>query len=69
MIDVIQTGIRIRDLIHSSDYSVNDVADYLGTSNTSIYRYLRGAVLPSIDRLLLLSHLLGVTINDILVTI
>ena len=52
------------DLIREN--SEKNVAGYLGTDTTSVYRYIRGDVLPSTDRLLMLSTLLGVTINDLL---
>ena len=66
VIDVAATGAVIGDAIRNSAYSVRDVAGYLGTDTTSVYRYIRGDVLPSTDRLLMLSTLLGVTINDLL---
>ena len=44
------------------------IADYLGATNSLVYRYMRGEVLPSTDRLLALSVLLGITVNDLLVT-
>ena len=66
VIDVAATGNVIRDLIRGSSYSVRDIAGYLGTDTASVYRYMRGDVLPSTDRLLALSVLLGVSINDLL---
>lgn len=66
VIDITATGRNIDHLIHDSGYSVADVARYLGTSDSLVYRYLRGNVLPSTDRLLALSMLLHVPINDIL---
>ncbi len=66
VIDVAATGAVIGNAIRNSNYSVRDIAGYLGTDTTSIYRYMRGDVLPSTDRLLMLSTLLGMTINDLL---
>lgn len=66
VIDVAGTGNNIRRLINDNGYSVSAVADYLGATNSLVYRYIRGDVLPSTDRLYALSVLLGVTINDIL---
>ncbi len=45
------------------------MADYLGTTTSLVYRCIRGGVLPSTDRLLALSRLLGVTIDDMLLTL
>lgn len=69
VIDVAATGRNIGNAIHNSAYSVGDVAAYLGTSTSSVYRYIRGNVLPSTDRLLALSMLLNVSMNDLIGTI
>lgn len=68
VIDVAATGRNIGNVIRNSTYSVGDVADYLGTTTSSVYRYIRGDVLPSTDRLLALSTLLDTSINDLLKT-
>ena len=67
VIDIARTGANIHTMIHDSRYTVTDVADYLGSNTSLVYRYMRGEVLPSTDRLLALSVLLNVTVNDILV--
>ena len=69
VIDVTATGRNIGTMIRRSNYSVLDVADYLGTTPSLVYRYIRGDVLPSTDRLLALSTLLDVTINDMILTL
>lgn len=67
-IDIVATGDNIDTLIRDSGHTVNEIADYLGATPSLVYRYMRGAVLPSIDRLLALSVLLDISINDILAT-
>ena len=67
VIDLNATGRNIDHMIRNSGYSVTDIADYLGATNSLVYRYMRGEVLPSIDRLLALSVLLDVTLNDLLI--
>ena len=69
VIDITATGRNIDVLIHAHGYTVADIADYLGTTDSLVYRYIRGNVLPSTDRLLALSMLLHVPINDILAVI
>ena len=69
VIDIVATGRNINVLIHDHGYSVTDIANYLGTTDSLVYRYLRGIVLPSTDRLLALSVLLHVSINDILAVV
>jgi transcriptional regulator with XRE-family HTH domain len=66
VIDIEGTGIRIRDLIRESGHTVPEVSEYLGTSTSLVYRYLRGDVLPSIDRIVALSVYLEVPIDDII---
>ena len=67
VIDTDATGRNLDHMIRSSGYSVTEIADYLGATSSLVYRYMRGDVLPSTDRLLALSVLLGVTVNDLLV--
>ena len=69
VIDISATGSNLCRLIRNSGYSVTDVAGYLGATNSLVYRYMRGEVLPSTDRLLALSVLLGVTVNDLLAVV
>ncbi len=69
VIDPAATGRNIRMLIDSSGNTVAGVADMLGIADRStMYKWLRGDALPGIDNMLALSMLLGVSINDILVT-
>ena len=69
VIDVTATGRNIGTMIRRSNYSVPDGADYLGTTPSLVDRYIRGDVLPSTDRLLALSRLMDVTINDLILTL
>ena len=69
VIDTDATGRNLEHMIRNSGYSVSYVAEYLGATNSLVYRYMRGEVLPSTDRLLALSALLDVTINEILVVL
>ena len=69
VIDPVGTGSNIRNLIRNSGNSVADVGRTLGIADMStMYKWLRGDALPGIDNMLALSMLLGVSINDILVT-
>ena len=68
VIDVLGTGTNLRTMIDDRHMTVAAVAIYLGATTSLVYRYIRGEVLPSTDRLLALSSLLGVTVNDIIAT-
>ena len=69
VIDIEGTGIRIRELIRESGHTVSEVSEYLGAlgaSTSLVYRYIRGEVLPSIDRIVALSVYLEVPIERII---
>ena len=69
VIDPVQTGSNIRHLIKASGNTIAGVGRMLGIADMStMYKWLRGDALPGIDNMLALSILLGVPINDILVT-
>ena len=69
VIDPVRTGSNIRMLIKDSGNTVTGVGKMLGLADMStMYKWLRGDALPGIDNMLALCILLGVSINDILVT-
>ena len=69
VIDPVGTGTNLRKLIRNSGNTIAGVARMLGIADRStMYKWLRGDALPGIDNMMALSILLGVSINDILVT-
>lgn len=67
-IDMIQTGIKLKKYIDNSGMSVNDIQEYLHLScPQSIYRWMNGKILPSVDHLLMLSELFGIHMEELLV--
>lgn len=67
-INVKATGLRIRQLLDDADMSVRDLQNVMGfTTPQAIYKWLHGKCLPSIDNLVVLSMVLGVSINEIIV--
>lgn len=67
-IDMIQTGLRLKDYIEGSGMSVKDIQELLHLSCPQpIYRWIKGIILPSVDHLLLLSELFGVHMEELLV--
>ena len=66
MINTIETGRKIRELIKHSRYSVTDVSDILNISKTAMYCWFRGESLPSIDNLCLLAELLEIRVDDMI---
>lgn len=67
-LDVEKTGQRINKAIKDRGYKVADIQKALNFEcPQSIYRWLKGKALPSIDNLFLLSKLLDVPMQDLLV--
>lgn len=68
VIDLVETGRNIKDLIFKNNYTVIKLADKMHMETTSsIYKWIRGDGLPTIDNLAILASVLGVTIDDILI--
>ena len=66
MINMRDTGINLRQLMDKRGVSVKDVKDYLGlTSIQSVYNWLNGINMPTIDNLYALSQMLDVSIDEI----
>ena len=62
------TGLNIRRLRKERRISTWEIADYLGfTDVQAIYKWERGACLPTLENCFALSKLLNVTIEDIFV--
>ena len=67
-IDVIATGININDLRMSAGLSVKDIQNVFGFSTPqAVYKWIKGDSIPSVDNLVVLAKVLGVTINDIII--
>lgn len=67
-IDLEQTGIKLKSIIKAVGYDVKYIQQYLHLScPQSIYRWLKGKILPSVEHLSVLSILLGVHMEELLV--
>ena len=68
-IDMAKTGQNIVRLRKRAGLTVRDLQDAFGFGTPqAIYKWQQGLALPTIDNLVVLAALLGVTIDDILVT-
>ena len=68
VIDLAATGQNIKSLRKSAGISVRDLQNILGFTNPqAIYKWQNGDSLPSIDNLVILAAVLGVTVDEILV--
>lgn len=68
MIDTIGTGRNIAILRKRAGLSVADLQDVFGFATPqAIYKWQRGMTLPTIDNLVVLAEVFGVTMDEIIV--
>lgn len=68
-IDMVKTGKNIVYLRKKAELTVKDLQIAFGFSTPqAIYKWQQGIALPSIDNLVVLAALLGVKVDDILIT-
>lgn len=68
-LDAILSGQKIHDRILQSGYSIKEIQNMLGLEcPQSVYRWLKGRSMPSIDNLYMLSQILDVHMEDLLVS-
>ena len=69
-IDMVATGKNITRLRKESGLSVRDLAEIFGfTTPQAVYKWQHGTAIPTIDNLVILAAVFGVTMDDIVVTI
>ena len=67
-INMAATGANIKTLLKARGLKVADVQATFGFNTPqAIFKWMRGDAMPSIDNLVILAHLLGVTIDQIIV--
>lgn len=67
-IDMIKTGENINQKISEQNYSVKEISDCLGFNSTrSVYKWIKGINLPTLDNLLILSEILGTTMDELII--
>ena len=68
VIDPVATGKNILHLRQQLGFTVGDLQEFFGFSSPqAIYSWQQGKNIPSTDHLLALSHLFGISMNEILV--
>lgn len=66
-IDKRKTGIHMRRLMDERGFTVKDIQKYLGLGSVqSIYHWLNGISMPTIDNLYALSELFQIPVDDML---
>lgn len=68
-INMAGAGQRISDLRREAGLSVKDLQDIFGFATPqAIYKWQHGTAMPTLDNLVVLSVVLGVAIDDIVIT-
>ena len=68
VIDMTSTGMNIVRMRQNAGLTVKDLQDIFGFSTPqAIYKWQRGTAMPTVDNLVVLAAVFGVTIDDILV--
>lgn len=69
IIDTEATGANIRFLRDRAGMTNKDIAEALGfTTRNAIYRWLTGDAMPTLDNIVILASIFGVTIDEIIIT-
>ena len=67
-IDMVKTGEKIENLRKGKGLTVSELQDYLGFNTPqSIYKWQKGKVVPTVDHLVALASLFGVTMDEIII--
>lgn len=66
-LDIIATGINIKDLMDDKNISIRELSNRLNVSFQAVYRWQHGETLPTITNLFLLAQILQIGVDDILV--
>ena len=65
-VNMVQTGANIVALRKANNITVKTLQDVLGFNTPqAIFKWQRGDTLPTLDNLVILAEIFGVTINDI----
>lgn len=68
MVDLKKTGENINRLRVKNNMSVKELQDVFGfTTPQAIYKWQHGTALPTVDNLVVLANVFGVTVDEILV--
>ena len=69
VVDMVQTGLNIRQIRKQCGLTVKDLQDIFGFATPqAIYKWQQGAALPTVDNLVVLAAVFRVPIDEIIVT-
>ena len=68
VIDMAATGINITRLRQNAGMTVSDLQEIFGfTTPQAIYKWQRGEAMPTLDNIVVLAAVFGVTVDDIII--
>ena len=69
-IDIAATGKNIRAKMNAAGKTVKDIQNACGfTTGNAVYKWINGTCMPTIDNMVIIADMCGVTINDIIVIV
>ncbi len=68
VINLTETGKKIKEIIKIKGFTVKDIADAFGfASPYPVYKWINGQSLPALDNLVVLAKITGVKMDEIIV--
>ena len=68
VIDMKATGMNIRSMIKSKGFKISDIQTKCGFNTPqAIFKWMRGDSVPSIDNMIIMADMFGVTIDQIII--
>lgn len=69
-VDIAATGKNIRAKMDAAGKTVKDIQNACGlTTGNAVYKWIGGACMPTIDNMVIIADICGVTVNDIIVIV
>lgn len=69
VVNMTATGSNIKALIKAHGLKITEIQNVCRFNTPqSIFKWMRGEALPSLDNLVILAHILNVTIDEIIIT-
>lgn len=69
VIDTKATGAKIKTIMKEKGFKIRDIQDKCGFNTPqAIFKWMRGDAVPTIDNMIIIADMFGVTIDEIIVT-
>lgn len=68
VIDTAATGANIKVKMNAAGKTVKDVQNACGfTSGNAVYKWINGICMPTLDNMVIIADICGVTLNDMVI--